>query len=85
MEILGPLQALCERMSLITMGALPKRKLSKGRTARRRSHMALKPMTLVPCQQCHELHRPHHICPNCGTYRGVKFIEVKAASKEAKA
>ncbi len=66
------------------MGALPKRKLSKGRSARRRSHLALAAVQLVPCPQCHELRRPHHICPNCGTYRGHKYIEVEAkAAKEA--
>jgi len=64
------------------MGALPKRKLSKGRTARRRSHMALQPVQLVPCPQCHALRRPHHVCPNCGTYRGNKVLEVKAAGRE---
>ncbi|MDI7276191.1 MAG: 50S ribosomal protein L32 [Anaerolineae bacterium] len=60
------------------MGAVPKRKLSRGRTARRRSHMALQPMNLVPCPQCHEMHRPHHICPGCGMYRGRQVIPVKA-------
>ena len=39
--------------------------------------MALQPVQLVPCPQCHELRRPHHVCPNCGTYRGRKVIEVK--------
>lgn len=65
------------------MGALPKRKLSKGRTARRRSHMALQAVQLVPCPQCHALRRPHHVCPNCGTYRGRKVIEVEAAGRES--
>lgn len=63
------------------MGALPKRKLSKGRTARRRSHMALRPVPLVPCRQCHALHRPHHVCPACGTYRGRTVIAVEAKSR----
>lgn len=62
------------------MGALPKRKLSKGRTARRRSHMALRPVQLVPCTQCHALHLPHHVCPRCGTYRGRQVIAVEARS-----
>jgi len=39
---------------------------------------------LVPCPQCHALRRPHHICPNCGTYRGEKYIDVEAkGAKEA--
>jgi len=32
--------------------------------------MALRPVDLVPCPACHEMHRPHHICPGCGMYRG---------------
>ncbi len=62
------------------MGALPKRKLSKGRTARRRSHMALEPVQLVACPQCHEMHRPHHVCPGCGMYRGRQVVAIKAKS-----
>lgn len=62
------------------MGALPKRKLSKARTARRRSHMALEPMHLVPCPQCHEPRRPHHVCPSCGMYRGRQVITIKPKS-----
>ncbi|MCL6429390.1 MAG: 50S ribosomal protein L32 [Anaerolineae bacterium] len=59
------------------MPAVPKRKLSRGRSARRRSHMALQPVHLVPCPACHEMHRPHHICPNCGMYRGRQIIPIK--------
>jgi len=57
------------------MGALPKRKISKGRRNRRRSHDALPRLHLVPCPHCHELHVPYRVCPSCGTYRGVKYIE----------
>ena len=64
------------------MGALPKRKVSKGRRDRRRSHHALKRPQLVTCPQCHEPMLPHHVCPSCGTYQGVKVIEVK--EKKAK-
>ncbi|MGB5932568.1 MAG: 50S ribosomal protein L32 [Anaerolineae bacterium] len=56
------------------MGALPKRKISKGRRDRRRSHWRLKPLHLVPCPQCHELRLPHHACPSCGTYGGLEVI-----------
>ncbi len=59
------------------MGALPKRKISKGRRDRRRSHLALRRMRLVPCSQCHELRLPHHVCPSCGNYKGVEVIEIK--------
>jgi large subunit ribosomal protein L32 len=64
------------------VGALPKRKISKGRRDRRRSHLALKRLNLVPCPQCHELRLPHHVCPFCGSYRGVEVIEIKTKTKE---
>ena len=59
------------------MGALPKRKLSKGRRDRRRSHLALKPASLVVCPQCKNLRLPHHVCPTCGSYRGAEMVEVE--------
>lgn len=60
------------------MPPLPKRKLSKGRRDRRRSHLALKLPALVECPQCHELRRPHHVCPSCGTYKGVDVLKLEA-------
>jgi large subunit ribosomal protein L32 len=64
------------------VGALPKRKISKGRSARRRSHLALRANRLVPCPQCHELRLPHHVCPNCGSYKGTEVIEIKTKKTE---
>ncbi len=59
------------------MGPLPKRKLSKGRRGRRRQHDALRPVTLVPCDNCGAMKRPHTVCPECGYYRGREIIEVE--------
>ncbi|MBC7260173.1 MAG: 50S ribosomal protein L32 [Chloroflexi bacterium] len=59
------------------MGALPKRKLSKGRRDRRRSHLALKTTSLVVCPECKNLRLPHRVCPTCGYYRGAARIEVE--------
>ncbi len=59
------------------MPPLPKRKLSKGRRDRRRSHLALKPQNLSECPNCHNLYVPHHVCPNCGYYKGVEVVAVK--------
>jgi len=59
----------------------PKRKLSKGRRGRRRAHDALPSMHLVRCPQCGSLRRPHHMCPDCGTYKGETVIEMEAAKK----
>lgn len=48
----------------------PKRRHSKTRTAKRRTHDALKPIGTSECPQCKELKLPHTVCPNCGYYRG---------------
>jgi large subunit ribosomal protein L32 len=57
------------------MTPLPKRRISRTRRRKRRSHMALTPKNLVSCPQCHSLRLPHHVCPECGNYRGVTVIE----------
>jgi large subunit ribosomal protein L32 len=64
------------------VGALPKRKTSKGRRDRRRSHHALQSLNLIPCPQCHELYLPHHVCPSCGSYKGADVIEIKTKKKK---
>ncbi len=59
------------------MGALPKRKISKGRRNRRRLHDRLKPPALVPCENCGEMKLPHTVCLSCGTYKGREIIEIE--------
>lgn len=59
------------------MPPLPKRKLSKGRRDRRRSHHALVPQNLTDCPNCHNLYIPHRVCPNCGYYKGTEVLAVK--------
>jgi large subunit ribosomal protein L32 len=60
--------------------AVPKRKTSKSRRDKRRTHVNLSTPTLVECQQCHQPKRPHRVCPTCGTYRGreVEPLETPA-------
>lgn len=57
--------------------AVPKKKTSKSRRDKRRTHDALKMPVFAVCSKCGEAKRPHHICGNCGTYDGKKVIEVK--------
>ncbi len=59
------------------MGALPKRKISKGRKNRRRSHDAIKKINLVPCPSCKKPKMPHQVCPNCGKYNNEEIIKVE--------
>jgi large subunit ribosomal protein L32 len=59
------------------MGPLPKRKLSRSRTRRRRAHDALTLKHLVVCESCGEYHISHQVCIKCGTYRGETVIEIE--------
>jgi large subunit ribosomal protein L32 len=55
----------------------PKRRHSKTRTAKRRTHDALKPVGTSQCPECHEAKLPHIVCPNCGYYRGRQVRPVQ--------
>ena len=57
----------------------PKRRHSKTRTAKRRTHDALKARSLSSCPQCQEPKMPHTVCKHCGYYRGR---QVRAVSEE---
>lgn len=57
--------------------AVPKRKTSKSRRDKRRSHHKLNFPTLVECSQCHEPKIPHRVCPNCGYYNKREVIKVE--------
>lgn len=60
------------------MTPLPKRKISKARRDRRRSHLALPKVALVSCPQCHNLRPGHQVCPNCGSYKGKQIIDLES-------
>ncbi|TMI89079.1 MAG: 50S ribosomal protein L32 [Bacillati bacterium ANGP1] len=61
---------------------LTKRRFSKARTASRRAHFRVQPVTLVECPQCHARMVPHRVCPTCGYYAGRQVIEVKAPEEK---
>jgi large subunit ribosomal protein L32 len=48
----------------------PKRRHSKTRGRKRRTHDALSPLTPSVCPQCRESKAPHRVCANCGYYKG---------------
>ena len=53
----------------------PKRRHSKTRTAKRRT--SDQPIGRGECPQCHEPKPPHHVCSNCGYYRGRQIKPVE--------
>jgi large subunit ribosomal protein L32 len=57
----------------------PKRRHSKARRDRRRTHDTLPAPAASECPQCHERKMPHRVCPHCGYYRGREVVRVKNA------
>ncbi len=58
--------------------AVPKRRTSKSKRDMRRAHQKIEATALTACSQCGERKLPHHVCPNCGTYKGRTIIEKEA-------
>ncbi|MCX5719160.1 MAG: 50S ribosomal protein L32 [Nitrospirae bacterium] len=55
----------------------PKRKISKTRRDKRRTHFKLHPPTPMECPRCHEKRLSHHACPHCGYYRDREVLRVE--------
>jgi large subunit ribosomal protein L32 len=56
---------------------------TRGHTRNRRSHHALEAVALATCSNCGAQHRPHHMCLNCGYYKGRVVIDL-LAKKQAR-
>ncbi len=54
---------------------VPKRRTSKSKRNKRRSHHALADPGRSVCSQCGAPKAPHRVCGNCGTYRERAIIE----------
>lgn len=50
--------------------AHPKRKISKTRRDKRRTHYKLEAPSISKCSNCGEIKRPHVACASCGYYNG---------------
>lgn len=64
--------------------ALPKRRHSKSRRDKRRTHQKLESPLLFTCSQCKRKKLLHQICPYCGYYKGKQVIEIKEKKKKQK-
>jgi len=66
------------------MGALPKHRVSRRRQGNRRRHHYLTLPPLMTCPACREKKVTHHVCPNCGTYRGRQVIEMNRTTRRGR-
>lgn len=57
--------------------ALPKRRHSRSRTRKRRSHDFLSAPNIASCSSCGEPKLPHRLCGSCGTYKNRSVIHLE--------
>ncbi|MDO4432059.1 MAG: 50S ribosomal protein L32 [Aerococcaceae bacterium] len=57
--------------------AVPKRRTSKARKRKRRTHFKLEVPGMNNCPQCGELKLSHRVCPACGYYDGKSVVAVE--------
>ena len=50
--------------------AVPKKKMSRSRTRRRKAMWKVAAPTTTTCPQCNSAMLPHRVCPECGSYNG---------------
>lgn len=56
--------------------AVPRRRHSRARRDRARTHKKLVARVLVTCADCGAPKASHRICPACGKYKGVSYKTV---------
>ncbi|MBY0384589.1 50S ribosomal protein L32 [bacterium] len=54
--------------------ATPKKRLTRSKRGKRRSHDALTATTVINCANCGSVVKPHHVCPSCGYYKGKEIV-----------
>jgi large subunit ribosomal protein L32 len=58
----------------------PKRKHSKTRRDKRRTHYKTTAPTVAVCSNCGATVQYHRVCPECGFYRGKPAVEKKVSA-----
>ncbi len=54
--------------------AVPKRRTSKTRKNKRRTHIKLAVPGFQECGNCGEFKLAHRVCPSCGSYKGEEVV-----------
>lgn len=65
--------------------AVPKRRVSKTRRDKRRTHDNLTPVTVSTCSRCKSPVLPHRACKACGYYNGNKVMKTADEIREERA
>ncbi len=55
--------------------AVPKKKMSRSRTRRRKAGWKVNAPATVACSRCGAQQLPHRVCATCGTYGGREVID----------
>jgi len=63
---------------------IPKRRHSKTRGKKRRTHYGVDAKSMVKCTNCGETALPHHVCAKCGYYKGKQVVVKKEKDKKKK-
>ena len=58
----------------------PKRRFSKTRTAKRKTHYKAENPTVITCSNCGAPVLYHRVCTECGFYKGKLVIEKTATA-----
>ena len=56
--------------------AVPKKKMSRSRTRRRKAHWKVSVPSVAVCGQCGSKHLSHRACAKCGSYNGRDVVSV---------
>ncbi|WP_027107668.1 50S ribosomal protein L32 [Lacticigenium naphthae] len=54
--------------------AVPARRTSTAKKAKRRGHIKLDMPNMSACPNCGEMKKNHHVCGSCGHYAGKEVV-----------